>query len=208
MRKPLVLVLLGALASTGCFVDSQSDTGAEASDGTTQGTEGSSTAVADSSTGEADVCPEYCSLVQDVCTEDLAQYTSDQVCLGVCAALPPGTPEDQLGNTAECRRFQAVQASENDTFCGAAGPTGDNVCGAACETFCSLATALCTGELQQWPDIPSCLVDCMEFPMDIDFNAQVVSGNSYACRSYHLSVASLDPGVHCPHIALVSEVCV
>jgi hypothetical protein len=209
MRKPLVLVLFGALASTGCFEDSQTDTGAEASAGTTQGTDGSSTAAADSSTGETDVCPEYCNLVQDVCIADAAQYTSDAVCLAVCAALPPGEPEDQLGNTAACRRFQAVQASENAaTFCGAAGPTGDGVCGAECETFCSLASELCTDDLEQWPDIPSCIIDCMQFPMDIDFNAQVVAGDSYACRSYHLSVASLDPGVHCPHIGLVSEVCV
>lgn len=210
--KSLVLVLLGTLASTGCFEDSQTDTGAETSAGATQGNEGSTTAAddtAEGSTGEADVCPEYCSLVQDVCTADRAQYAGGEVCLGVCAALPPGNPNDQLGNSAACRRSQAVQASEMpDTFCGAAGPTGDGVCGAQCETFCGLATTICSGDFEQWPDVPSCIADCMQFPDDVEYNTSVINGDSYACRAYHLTVASLDPGVHCPHIALVSATCV
>jgi hypothetical protein len=199
-----VLVLLGALASTGCFEDI-SDPVPESSGGTTQASEGT----ADGSTGEPDVCPEYCGLIQDVCTAELSQYTSDEHCAAVCAALPPGSPGDQLGNSAACRRFQAVQASEApDTFCGAAGPTGGGVCGATCEVFCGLATVVCTDELAQWPDVPSCVADCMQFPTDVEYNAMVVSGDSYACRAYHLTVAALDPGVHCPHIGLVSAVCV
>ena len=115
----------------------------------------------------------------------------------------------RLGNSSACRRFQAVQASEMPaTFCGAAGPTGDGVCGAQCESFCGLASELCTGDLEQWPDIPSCIADCMQFPTDTMFNASVTMGDSYACRSYHLTVAALDPDVHCPHIGLVSATCV
>lgn len=205
MRMPLLLLILGVPTLPGCFVDSQTDTGAVAS---ASGSEGS-TSMADGSTGEQDVCPEYCNLVQDVCTADQAQYQSDEICLGVCAGLPPGSSDDQLGNSAACRRFQAVQAAEApDTFCGAAGPTGDGVCGAQCESFCGLATALCTGDVAQWPDVPSCITDCMQFPMDVEYNASVVVGDSYACRSYHLTVAALDPGVHCPHIGLVSATCV
>lgn len=207
MRMPLVLLLLGSSSISGCFEDTQTDTGADASASTSDGT--ASGTAADGSTGEQDVCPEYCNLVQDVCTADQAQYQSDEICLGVCAALPPGNSDDQLGNSSACRRFQAVQAAEApDTFCGAAGPTGDGVCGAQCESFCGLATELCTGDLAQWPDVPSCIADCMQFPTDVDYNASVVSGDSYACRAYHLTVAALDPGVHCPHIGLGSPVCV
>jgi hypothetical protein len=211
MLMPRALLLVCALALPGCFVDSQTDTGAQGSTDTEQGTSNGDTAdtTADGSTGEVDVCPEYCGLMQDLCTAEQSQYTSDELCLEVCAGMPPGNPDDQLGNSAACRRFQAVQASEApDTFCGAAGPTGDGVCGAQCEAFCSLAMALCTGELEQWPDIPSCITDCMQFPMDVEYNSSVVVGNSYACRTYHVTVASLDPGVHCPHIGLVSPVCV
>lgn len=201
MISRLALVLVGSLALPGCFEDI-TDPQPEASTGATTG-------AADSTTGEPSVCPEYCNLVQDVCTADFAQYTSDAICLAVCEAFPPGNPDDQLGNSSACRRFQAVQASEMPaTFCGAAGPTGDGVCGAQCESFCGLASELCTGELEQWPDIPSCIVDCMQFPTDTMFNATVTTGDSYACRSYHLTVAALDPDVHCPHIGLVSATCV
>lgn len=204
MTKRLVLVLVGSLALPGCFEDI-SDPLPQGSSGATQ----TSDATADGSTGEQAVCPEYCTLVQDVCETELAQYTSAAICEAVCEAMPPGNPEDQLGNSAACRRFQAIQASEAPaSFCGAAGPTGDGVCGAQCESFCGLATALCTGDNEQWPDVPACIVDCMQFPMDVDYHAAVVSGDSYACRTYHLTVAALDPGVHCPHIGLDSPVCV
>jgi hypothetical protein len=198
MRLALVLVLGGAFALPGCFEDI-TDPPPAGSTGTTQ---------ANDSTGEADVCPEYCNLVQDVCTADLQQYSSGAICLAVCDALPPGNPNDQLGNSAACRRFLAVQASENPaTFCGAAGPTGNNVCGAQCESFCGLAAAICTGDDAQWPDIPSCIADCMQFPGGVDFSTSVTMGDSYACRAYHLSVAALSPDVHCPHIALDSATC-
>lgn len=194
------LVLAGSLALSGCFVDAPN----VESDGST-----GTTAADGSSSGGESVCPEYCNLVQDVCTADFAQYTSDAICLAVCEAMPPGNPEDQLGNSAACRRFQAVQASENPAgFCGAAGPTGQDVCGARCESFCSLAMTLCTGEHEQWPDVPTCLLDCMQFPEETMFNASMTMGDSYACRMYHLTVASLDPDVHCPHIGLASPVCV
>lgn len=200
-RLALVLVFGGAFALPGCFEDIN-DPLPQGSSGTTD-----AQATADSTGGE-DVCPEYCNLVQDVCTADFSQYPSDAVCLAVCDALPPGNPEDQLGNSAACRRFQAVQASENAaTFCGAAGPTGDGVCGAQCETFCGLAMELCTDDLAQWTDIPSCITDCMQFPDTVEFYSGVTMGDSYACRSYHLTVAALDPGVHCPHIGLDSATC-
>lgn len=208
---PCLLVLTASLAVSACFEDISTDTGQEPTSDATQGaTDGTADGTADETTAaEVDVCPEYCGLVQDVCTDARAQYTSEEICLGVCAALPPGTPDDQLGNTAGCRRFQAVQAAEApDTFCGAAGPTGDGVCGAECETFCGLAMGVCTDADEQWPDVPSCLADCMQFPTDVEYDASVVNGDSYACRMYHLTVAALDPGVHCPHIGLASPVCV
>ncbi len=204
MIQRLALVLVGALALPGCFEDTPDPT-PEDDSGTTQAAE-----TAGDSTGEPEsVCPEYCNLVQDVCTADVSQYTSDAICLAVCEAMPPGNAADQLGNSAACRRFQAVQASEDPaTFCGAAGPTGDGVCGAQCESFCGLATALCADDLAQWPDVPSCIADCMQFPTDVEYSSAVVNGDSYACRAYHLTVAALDPDVHCPHIALVSATCV
>ncbi|MCX4242801.1 hypothetical protein [Paraliomyxa miuraensis] len=203
---PLLLVFATSLATVGCF-EVPTDVGDDSTSGTTEGTTAGT--AADGSTGEVDVCPEYCGLIQDVCSAEQTQYTSEAVCLAVCADLPPGSPEDQLGNSVGCRRFQSVQASEApDTFCGAGGPTGDGVCGAECEVFCGLAMSVCVGDDAQWPDVPSCLADCMQFPDDVEYNASVVSGDSFACRMYHLTVASLDPGVHCPHLPIDSPVCV
>jgi len=215
MRCSLALLMMIGLP--GCFVDAppvgdtgDDDPGATSTGAASTGSE-ASTGMADSSggsTGAEDVCPEYCGLVQDICTEDREQYQSEEICLGVCEALPQGDPDDQLGNSAQCRRFQTLQATEDpDSFCRAAGPTGNDTCGAACETFCGLATELCTGDMAQWPDVPSCVVDCMQFPNDVDYNSMVISGDSYACRMYHLTVAALDPVVHCPHIGLDSPVC-
>jgi hypothetical protein len=200
----LRLMLLGALALSGCFDVSDLPPAGTSSGGS----EGTTTMAADSTGSEASVCPEYCTLMQDLCAADFLQYPSDAVCLAVCEAFPPGNPEDQLGNSSACRHFQAVQANEAPaTFCGAAGPTGNGACGAECESFCTLAIELCTGELAQWPDVPTCIADCMQFPADVVYNASVVSGDSYACRTYHLTVAALDPGVHCPHIGLSSPTC-
>ena len=133
MRLGLLLLVFAtsvptSLSMGGCFdvpPDVNDVTTSDTSSGTTGGT------AADGSTGEADLCPEYCSLVQDVCSAEQAQYTSEAVCLAACADLPPGTPDDQLGNTAGCRRFQAVQ-----TAC--AGPSAR--CSAAWPCPCVSAT--------------------------------------------------------------------
>ncbi|MEM9463277.1 MAG: hypothetical protein AAGF11_54550 [Myxococcota bacterium] len=214
MRLSYLVVVLGILGVSGCFEDIENnDSGPSAgSTDSTGGAASSSSGAVDSSSGEStgaeDPCPEYCGLVQDICEDDVAQYQSEAVCLAVCAALPPGMPGDQLGNSAECRRFQAIQAAEAPgTFCGPAGPTGDGTCGAACEVFCGLAMELCTDAMAQWPDVPTCITDCMQFPTDVVYNASVVDGDSYACRMYHLTVAALDPVVHCPHIPLASPPC-
>ncbi len=220
MRTRCSLILLTVIGLAGCFEDPapvDDDSGNDDSGTTGAATDSTgtppddSTGMADSSgesTGAVDACPEYCGLVQDICTDDLQQYQGEDICLAVCAALPPGEAGDQLGNSAACRRSQAIQAAEAPgTFCGPAGPTGDDTCGASCESFCGLATALCVDDMAQWPDVPSCIADCMQFPNDVEYNSMVVSGDSYACRMYHLTVAALDPAVHCPHIGLDSPVC-
>ncbi len=93
------------------------------------------------------------------------------------------------------------------THCPHAGPAGEGVCGAECESFCTLAAGLCTGANKQWPDMASCMTDCATFPTTPQYNASVTSGNSYACRLYHLTAASITPSVHCPHIQKMSAVC-
>lgn len=208
------------LASSGCFNPSEAaETQTEAtngsgtdgeseSSGTAAGSESSGTA-ADGSTGAgADPCPQYCTLVSDHCAGDQAQYSGQGACEAVCAAIPPGSEDDQLGNTVGCRTYHAINAAEDPgTHCVHAGPAGGGVCGGNCESFCSLALELCTDDLAVWTDVESCLTDCGQFPDDVPFSETQVSGDSLACRLYHLTVAALQPDPHCSHIALVSETC-
>lgn len=204
------------LAVGGCFdptdvegTETEAGTAGEGgSEASGDGDDGSGGA-ADTSTGAAaDPCPEYCTLVNDHCEGDHAQYSGQSACESVCAAMPEGTPDDQLGNTVGCRTFHAINAAEDpDTHCVHAGPAGAGVCGGSCESFCSLALQLCTGDAAQWADVEACLGDCEQFPDDVPFSEGQTTGDTFACRLYHLSLAGLQPDPHCSHIGLVSDTC-
>lgn len=204
---PLLCLVLG-----GCFDPSDVE-GTETEAGTGAGTagEGGSEASGDGdegSGGAADPCPEYCTLVNEHCEGDQAQYSGQSACESVCVGMAPGTPDDQLGNTVGCRTFHAINAAEDpDTHCVHAGPAGGGVCGGNCESFCSLALQLCTGDAAQWADVESCLADCEQFPDDVPFSEGQTTGDTFACRLAHLSLAGLQPAPHCSHIGLVSDTC-
>lgn len=216
--------LFAGVFVAGCFSPSDADTDTEADASSTGATNpGTSmnpttdpattspdptTGNVDDSTTEAPAtpsCEEYCALVDDHCTAEFAQYSGTTSCEAVCAAMPLGNPGDELGNTVGCRTYHAIVAAEApDPHCGHAGPGGASVCGAPCESFCTLAAGLCTGADEQYADTESCITECMVFSTDSDS----IEGDTYACRLYHLTVAALQPDVHCPHIVLDSPVCI
>ena len=73
-------------------------------------------------------CAEYCETVQDVCTDDLAQFEDGTACARVCAGFKRGA---QTGNTLECRmdHAQRVTAGQSaQVHCPHAGPTGGGIC--------------------------------------------------------------------------------
>jgi len=203
---PAGLVL--SLAMVACFSPSSDDDNEGTSAATTAGV---ATAADESTTSEiaAPSCSEYCGLITDHCGDAQAQYSGATACEAVCEALPPGTVDDELGNTVGCRTYHSIVAAEEpETHCVHAGPGGSGVCGAPCESFCGLAAELCTGADQQYDDTEACLAECMMFPDDVPTSTDATEGDSYACRLYHLTVAALQPDVHCPHIVLDSPVCV
>jgi hypothetical protein len=52
------------------------------------------------------------------------------------------------------------------------------------------------------------MLDCGMFSTTPTYNASITSGNSFACRMYHLTAAAgVDPVFHCPHIQLASATC-
>ena len=198
--------LLSVVATAGCFNPDESDdvvdTGAE-------GTSSGGGEADDSSGGEAvEVCPDYCSLIGDHCQGDNAQYDGNVLCEATCANIPEGVAGDELGNTAACRTFHAVLAAEDpDTHCPHAGPAGDGTCGANCESFCSIALSTCEGDLSPFSGAEDCISACEAFPAEPPYSATVPDGDNFECRLRHLTLASLQPEVHCSHIGTDSPVC-
>jgi len=70
-----------------------------------------------------------------------------------------------------------------------------------CTYYCSTITSVCTGTNQQYLDNATCMTMCNE-GVPNDAGAGATSGDSLACRMYHLSVAATsdsNAATHCPH---------
>ena len=153
-------------------------------------------------------CTNYCNTIQSACAGANQQYPSNAECLHSCAGLPRDAATS--GNTMGCRNTHAGLAAAGDPVmhCPHAGPAGDGVCGANCESFCSLAATTCVGGNQQFNDPSDCNAKCGAFGNVGDhYTTASVTGDTFACRMYHLTLATVDPGTHCPHIAPVSSAC-
>lgn len=101
-------------------------------------------------------CDSYCNLVMTACTDSNAQYSTRDVCMGVCGKLPAGTPQDVLQNTVGCRANQArlaaqVGGAEATANCLAAGPGGNDVCGSNCNGYCQLLLNACKCQILTKP---------------------------------------------------------
>lgn len=151
-------------------------------------------------------CMMYCAQIMTNCTGKNAQYISPESCAAVCATFRPGTDGDVSGNSFACRLYHTGAAGmDADTHCVHAGPSGGGACGEPCEGFCTIAGAICPTE---WPDAPTCASECAGFDGSEPYDAGDVSGDTLACRLYHLTVAATDPAVHCAHTVAMSAPCV
>jgi hypothetical protein len=151
-------------------------------------------------------CTDYCSTIQTACMGSNQQYPSVVECLHSCAGLP--RTDAVSSNTIACRLAHAGFAQTIDpvVHCPHAGPAGDGVCGTNCESFCSLASTACPAIYQQFA--PDCMTACNNFMMTPPrYTTAAVTGNTFACRMYHLTLAAVDPITHCPHIKVMSDVC-
>ncbi|MBM4358789.1 MAG: hypothetical protein FJ096_11860 [Deltaproteobacteria bacterium] len=150
-------------------------------------------------------CEAYCDTITANCTGNNAQYSDKAHCVASCAAFPKGTAADTTGNTVGCRAYHAGAAKMDPAVhCSHAGPGGDGACGTNCEGFCAIALKACSAK---YADKAACETECKAFKDTVDYNATVTTGDSLACRLYHLTVASVDPTVHCDHITATSPVC-
>ena len=191
---PLASVLALAL---GCPAD---DAGTDSSTAQTTAMTGEPTTGA-----EVDLtCDDYCTVITTNCSGPVAQYGTD-ACKPTCEAFPRGTLEDMAGNTLGCRLYHAgAAATDPEMHCTHAGPGGASVCGDNCEGFCSIAAAACPGT---FTDDAACMAACKNYDMAESYDAGDQGGNTFACRLYHLTVATTFPEAHCPHILPDSAPC-
>jgi hypothetical protein len=154
-------------------------------------------------------CATYCSTVMANCTAANLQFDDLADCLSSCVTWPPGDLSDTLGNTLGCRYYHAGVPATNNAgiHCPHAGPSGDGVCGTNCNGFCTLVQGVCTGGNQVYADFAACQSACNGFPMPTRYSANITSGDSYGCRLYHATKAATNPGMHCPHTAVISSTC-
>jgi hypothetical protein len=194
------MVASALLAMPGCG-DNDGGSGGGGSAATTTTTTSSSGQGGSGQGGgaEAATCEGYCDTIMANCTADNAQYDSKETCLAVCALLTPGTPGEKMGNTLECHAYHAnAAAMDGARHCPHAGPAGGEVCGDASANFCALALEACPEVFQ---DDAACSAAVANFDATTPYSTAETTGNTLACRLYHLTAATIDTALHCPHIA-------
>ena len=138
----------------------------------------------------------FCAQYQSTCVDaGLSSAYTD--CAADYNAMTAGTGGDTSGDTAACREYHLGVAVTTDpsVHCPHAGPSGGSVC-VGSETFCSQYQSTCVdaGHSLAYTD---CATEYNAMTAGTDGD---VSGDTAACREYHLGVAmTTDPSVHCPH---------
>lgn len=162
-------------------------------------------------------CDSYCATVMTNCTGVQTEYLSEEICRAMCSHFELGVQGDTTEDSLACRAYHAFSAQADPrTHCKHAGPTGAGHCGAVpCNAFCALTSALCTGPLEPFAGGElACRQECAKFlyllgPDDPDL---VATGPTLNCRLWHLQSA-YEPGnpqakpTHCPHLGVMSTVC-
>jgi hypothetical protein len=154
-------------------------------------------------------CKAYCAKMAQACKGPNAMYSSPEACLGVCAKLPPGDILEPFDNSVACRMKEAqlaIDTSEPETHCLAAGPGGAPNCGKNCDSWCTVLQKACPTEFGFMPDCPracSALKDRGAFELMTDHD-----GDTIQCRLEHVSNAASSaaaPATHCKHAALAAQ---
>lgn len=155
-------------------------------------------------------CDDYCTLIMRNCQGDVAQYPDISTCMSTCEHISLGTAGSRDGNTIACRTFwAAISEGTPMETCRRAGPGGDGTCGTNCESFCSTTLSICGSEPNPpYASLAECETMCATYNATELFDASDLSFNTLACRLYHMTAASTDPGTHCSHTIANSSVCI
>jgi len=138
------------------------------------------------------------------------QFGDVNQCMTVAASYPNSAANDasssNVNHSLGCRQYhsQAAQGMGASTHCSHAGPTGGGICGNARDAWGTMInSAPCNdstvnsflsmaGNTQADALVPPGF--STPYFMGLD-----TSGDTQACRFYHLTVASTTPNPHCAH---------
>jgi hypothetical protein len=155
-------------------------------------------------------CTDYCKIISTNCIGANLQYSDEASCMGACGALPEGAAGDMGGNTVNCRIYHGGTPAMMmpGEHCAHAGPGGAGVCGSNIESLCAIAAKVCPTE---HPNVAKCMTDYAAVKDMEPYDASDTSGDTLACRLYHLTVASssaANAATHCAHtVAAANPVC-
>jgi hypothetical protein len=157
-------------------------------------------------------CQSYCEVIQGLCgdlkgpdadKQPAAQYDGKEECVEQCEnvyAFDLGEIWHRDKNTVGCRFVHAYAAVTEDPLfhCNVAGPSGGGVCGDGCDTYCQLATAICTDANAIYDSVEACLTACSAFATDGKMGD--TGGDTLQCRLTTLAKAAEGAGapVLCP----------
>jgi hypothetical protein len=162
----------------------------------------------DMNTAQPATCAAYCATIEANCTTANDQFSTAADCMASCATWEQGALGAQDGNSLECRAYHATAAGASPAIhCRHAGPGGDGACGMNCEGFCTLVLGVCTAGNEVYADLNECMTACAGFEPNPPYSAAETAGDTFACRLYHATVASTNPGLHCDHTAEISATC-
>jgi hypothetical protein len=155
---------------------------------------------------ESAECKEYCERVTGTCREQNAQYLTVEACLALCERLDFSVESDAgTSDALACRLAQARLAKstgEPGSYCDQAGPGGGHSCGGECQNYCQLLADICP---QDYAMVDDCPAECAKLASRGTFEVlQDQQGNTVQCRLAHLTSATLDAPMHCPHARFAS----
>lgn len=155
-------------------------------------------------------CEGYCSMLEATCPEQLDTLAQD--CVSLCNGVPDNTTlnreADIRGDTVQCRMLQLEAAfTDAEANCAEARPAAlpEGPCNdppdtvPACEEYCNVVMAACTGEYQVWESKDQCMAVCPTLEKGL---ASHTVEDTVGCRIYHSYSSFTAPEVHCAHSAL------
>ena len=144
--------------------------------------------------------PDFCTGYHSTCvvTSKGAAYPE---CVADIAEMAAGVRGDATGDTIACRIHHLDALGSNNisaASCANAGPGGGSMCVGPAPSdvaFCSTYSHRCAATNKS-----STYANCTTAVADMAVGTKGdQTGNSMACRAYHLELAAANPDLHCPH---------